>query len=81
MSTDADGTWYPQACRLLNPKHLVHFPLKKRLIERTMQCIKDGTEGLDDFFPCITKKCKLKHVKNWPNLFVDFHNRELKTLK
>jgi hypothetical protein len=23
------------------------------------------------------KKCKLEYVKNWLNLFVDFHNKEL----
>jgi hypothetical protein len=22
------------------------------------------------------KKCKLEHIKNWLNLFVDYHNRE-----
>jgi hypothetical protein len=27
------------------------------------------------------KNCKLKHVKQWLNLFTDFHNNELKLLK
>ena len=64
LSTEG-GTWYPQACWLLNPKHLVHFPLEKSLSERTMQCIKDGTGGFNGCFPCRIKNCKLQHAKNW----------------
>jgi putative transposase len=52
---------------------------KSIIIERTIQYIKDSTEeGFDDYFPCRKKKCKLKQVKNWLNLFVDYHNKELK---
>ena len=80
VSTDG-GTWYPMACRFLKLKHHVHSPFEKSIIERTMQYIKDRTEGFDDYFPCRVKNCKLKHVTNWLNLFVDFHNSELKTLK
>ena len=80
VSTDG-GTWYPMACRFLKLKHHVHSPFEKSIIERTMQYIKDRTEGFDDYFPCRVKNCKLKHVANWLNLFVDFHNSELKTLK
>jgi hypothetical protein len=43
-----------------------------------MQYIKDRTESFDDYFPCRLKNCKLKQVKNWLNLFVDYHNKELK---
>ena len=80
VSTDG-GTWYPQACRFLELNHHIHSPLEKSLIERTMQYLKDRTESFDDYFPCRTKNCKLKHVKNWLNLFVDYHNNELKVLK
>ena len=76
ISTDG-GTWYPQACRFLKLTHHIHSSYEKSLIERTMQYIKDRTECFDDYFPCRKKKCKLKHVKNWLNLFVDFHNKEL----
>jgi putative transposase len=76
-STDG-GTWYPQACRFLKLDHHIHSPLEKSLMERTMQYIKDRTECFDDYFPCKKKKCKLKHVINWLNLFADFHNKELK---
>jgi putative transposase len=76
VSTDG-GTWYPQACRFLKLKHHLHSPLEKSLIERTMQYIKDRTEGFDDYFPCRKKKSKLKHVKQWLNLFAYYHNSEI----
>ena len=80
VSTDG-GTWYPQACKFLRLKHHLHSFLEKSLIERTMQYIKDRTECFDDYFPCKLKHCKLKHVMNWLNLFVDYHNSELRMLK
>jgi putative transposase len=64
VSTDG-GTWYPQDCRFLKVEHHTHSALEKSLIERTMQYIKDRTEGFDDYFPCKKNKCKLKHVKQW----------------
>jgi putative transposase len=50
VSTDG-GTWYPQACRFLKLDHHIHSPLEKSIIERAMQCIKDRTECIDDYFP------------------------------
>lgn len=76
VSTDG-GTWYPQACEFLKMDHHIHSPLEKSLIERTMQYIKDRTECFDDYFPCKLENCKLKHVKNWMNLFVNYHNKEM----
>jgi putative transposase len=82
VSTDDGGPWYPpQACQFLKLRHHIHSSYEKRLVERTMQYIKDRTtESFDDNFPCKRKKnCKLKHVKNWLNLFVvDYHNKEIK---
>lgn len=80
VSTDG-GTWYPMACQFLRLDHHVHSPLEKSLIERTMQYVKDRTESFDDYFPCKLKNCKLKHVRNWLNLFVKFHNKELENIK
>ena len=78
VSTDGGGTWYSQACRFLNIKHLIHPHYEKSsIVERTMQYIKDRTESFDDYFPCKRKKCKLKHVFNWLNLFAAYHNHEL----
>ena len=77
VSTDG-GTWYPMACRFLGVEHHIHSSVEKSLIERTMQYVKDRTECFDDYFPCRIKNCKMKHVSNWLNLFVDYHNKELK---
>ncbi|VFJ14241.1 DDE-type integrase/transposase/recombinase [Candidatus Nitrosocosmicus franklandus] len=81
VSTDDRGTWYPMACRFLNLDHHIHSSLEKSLIERKMQYIKDRTESFDDYFPCRIKNCKLKHVRNWLRLFVDYHNNEIKHIK
>jgi putative transposase len=80
VSTDG-GTWYPMACRFLGLEHHIHSSLEKSLIERTMQYIKDRTESFDDYFPCGMKNCKMKHVRNWLNLFTDYHNTEIIDLK
>ncbi len=76
VSTDG-GTWYPQACKFLKLKYHLHSSLEKSLIERTIQYIKDRTEGFDDYFPCRKKKCNLKHIRNWFNLFVSQYNRQI----
>jgi putative transposase len=76
VSTDG-GTWYPQACQFLDVEHHIHSSFEKSIIERTIQYIKDRTEGFDDYFPCGKKKCKLKHVINWFYLFIDQHNKEI----
>jgi putative transposase len=59
--------------------HIHSFVYKdeKSIIERTMQYIKDITEGFDDYFPCRKKNCKLKHVKQWLNLFAHYYNKEV----
>jgi putative transposase len=80
VSTDG-GTWYLQACRFLKLYHHINSSLEKSLIERTMQYTKNRTESFDDYFPCKLKNCKLKHVRNWLQLFVDHHNSELKIFK
>ncbi len=70
VSTDRD-TWYPQGCQFLELDHHFHSPYEKSLIERTIKYIKDRIESFDDYFPCRKKKCNMKHVRNWLNLFVD----------
>lgn len=71
------GTYYPQACRFLKLKHHLHSSQEKSVIERTMQLIKDRTEGFDDYLPGGKKRCTLNHVKQWLNLFADYYNREI----
>jgi putative transposase len=80
VSTDG-GTWYPsQAYWFLKLNHHLLSSYEKSIIERTIQYIKNRNESFDDYFPYKRKKCKLKHVKNWLKLFVDYHNKE-KNLK
>ena len=76
VSTDG-GTWYPQLCKLLKIEYHIHSSYEKSIIERTMQYIKDRRECSDYYFPCGKPKCKLKHVINWLNLFMNFHNNKL----
>ncbi len=76
VSTDV-GTWYLQACKFLKIKHHIHSPFEKSIIERTIQYVKDRTEGFDDYFPCKKKNCKLQHVKQWFNLFSHYYNMEI----
>jgi putative transposase len=76
-STDGDRTWYPQACRFLKPKHHIHSPFEKSIVERKMQHIKDRTECFDDCFPCRRAKCNLHHFKNWLNLFAKMHSKKV----
>ena len=76
VSSDG-GTWYPQACKFLNLQHHLHSSIEKSIVERTMQYIKDRTEGFDDYFPCKKNKCKLNHIRQWFKLFVYEHNKEI----
>ena len=70
------------ACRFLKFKHDIHSSYEKGMIERTMQYIKDRTESFDDYFPCRLKNWQvLKQYVNGLNLFVDYHNKEIKPVK
>jgi putative transposase len=68
------GTRYPQAYKFLKLEYHIHYTYGKSIIERTMQYLKDRIENFDDYFPCKKNKCKLKHVKQWLNLFIDQYN-------
>jgi putative transposase len=68
------GTWYPQACRFLHLKHMLHSPIEKSLVERAMQYFKDRIESFGDHYPCIkNNNCDLEHVNNWLNLYFYFY--------
>ena len=69
---------HPQAYRFLNLKHHLHSSFERSIIERTIQYIKDRTDCFDDYFPCRKNdNCKLQHIVNWLNLFVDMHNKDI----
>jgi putative transposase len=77
VSSDGGGTWYPQACGFLKLVHHLHSSYEKSIIERTIQYIKDRTEGFDDYFSCKKDKCRLNYIKQWFKLFVYLHNKEI----
>jgi putative transposase len=52
ISTDGGNWYHHQARQFLKLNHHIHSPFEKSLIERTIQYIKDRTEGFDDYFPC-----------------------------
>ena len=83
VSTEMEVLGTQMACQFLKLDHHIHSSLEKSLIEieRKIQYIKDRTECFDDYFPCKLKNCKLKHVRNWLNLFIAYHNKELKPVK
>ena len=78
QQTAEHGILHRPVSQFLDVEHHIHSSFEKSIIiERTIQYIKDRTEGFDDCFPCEKKKCKLKHVINWFNLFIDKHNKEI----
>jgi hypothetical protein len=56
----------------LNTNYTYH--LKRAIIERAMEYVKDRTEISDDYYLSIKEDCNLKHVYNWIGLFVFMYN-------
>ena len=77
------GSWYPEACSYLGLKHLLHSPLEKSIIERSIEYFKDRTENFDDYYPCRHNSIEygLTHVHNWLGLFVFMHNADILHIK
>jgi len=73
--SDGERTWYPEACNSLGLKH---SPFEKSIIERSMEYVKDRTEGFDDYYLCMKKKedfyCSISHVHKWVTLFIFMYN-------
>ena len=42
------GRWYPEACKSLQLKHILHSSFEKSIVERAIEYVKDRTEGFDD---------------------------------
>jgi hypothetical protein len=63
--------------------HCIHSPFEKRLVERKIDAskIKPKKEINNDYFPYVTKNCELKYAENRLQLFVDYHNKEIKLVK
>ena len=75
------GTWYPEACISLGLEHRPHSSYEKSIVvERTIEYLKDRTEGFDDYYPCIKAKlCNLRHVYKWVILYVFMYNSIMKS--
>ena len=56
-----------------------HSSVQKNIIGRVTKYVTDGTENLDDYYPCITGE--LPHVYKWLRLFVFMHNLRISHFK
>jgi putative transposase len=63
--------WYNTACRWLRLKHQIYSSaMKKNMMKRFVQYLKDRTECFDDHFPYRKPDCDRQHVWNWLKLFM-----------
>ena len=77
VSTNDGGTWFPTSgLSVFETEASYSFLISEKYYWKN-NTIKDRTECFDDYFPCRKKKCKIKHVSNWLNLFVGYHHKEL----
>ncbi len=86
----SDGAqWYSAACESLHLRHHIymHGSWLWKVMERSVQMLKDRTESFDDLFSCksIGQKCHFKHIWNWIDVFWLHHQPEyqsfIKTVK
>jgi putative transposase len=70
-----DGVVHGIQSKYLKLRDHIHSSYEKSIIERTIEYLKYRTECFDDYFTCKKEKCILKHIINWLNLFIDYHNR------
>ncbi|MFB5599966.1 MAG: DDE-type integrase/transposase/recombinase [Nitrososphaeraceae archaeon] len=68
------GTWYDEACNVIELNHYLHSSIQKSLMERVNQYLKDRIESFDDYYQCIREGCNLFHVYNWIQFFVSVYN-------
>ena len=68
------GRWYYHE----NQLHCT-TSVQKNIIGRVTKYVTDGTENLDDYYPCITGE--LPHVYKWLRLFVFMHNLRISHFK
>ena len=60
------GRWY------YHENQLRSLISSKIIVGRGAKYVTDGTENLDDYYPCLTGE--LPHVYKWLRLFVFMHN-------
>lgn len=68
------GTWYPEACNMIELKHYLHSSFEKSLMERVNQYFKDRTEGFDDYYHVLEMNVHyFMHIIG-DNFFVSIYN-------
>jgi transposase-like protein len=71
--TDGAG-WYADACRWAGAEHVVYDRPLRNLIERMIQCAKEGTEAFDDLFPVGGRRLAsgraFERMRNWLSAFM-----------
>ncbi|MGB7638951.1 MAG: hypothetical protein WCF06_06655 [Nitrososphaeraceae archaeon] len=71
------GRWYPEACKSLQLKHILHSSFEKSIVERAIEYVKDRTENFDDYYPCrksVVVDCNIVHVLARFHCFMFLHN-------
>jgi transposase-like protein len=75
--TDGAG-WCADACRWAGAEHAVHDRPLRNLMERMIQCAKEGTEAFDDLFPVGGRgqrsRRALERTHNWLSAFTSMQD-------
>jgi transposase-like protein len=67
--TDYGGTWYDEACNIIELKQYLHSPFQKSLMERVNYYLKDRIESFDKHYSCMQDECNSLHIYNWIQFF------------
>ncbi len=71
--TDGAG-WYADACRWAGAERAVYDRPLRNLMERMVQCAKEGTEAFDDLFPVggrgPSSRRTFERMHNWLSAFM-----------
>jgi transposase-like protein len=70
-----DGApWYADACRWAGAEHIVYDRPLRNLMERMVQCAKEGTEAFDDLFPARKSGLAFERMLNWLSAFTSMQD-------
>ena len=64
----------------LGLNHRLHSSYEKSVVEGTIEYLKDGTGGFDDYYPCRRSGLgDMLRVRKWLSLFAFMHNSVIKS--
>ena len=49
--------------------------MRKVSLKEPFSILRIELSFVDDYFTCTKERCKLQHIMNWSNLFVNMHNK------